>query len=97
MPPQLVVVGGPLRDRVFPLEEGRVHTVGRVAHADIRLDDRFVSRRHSQVHLEGGQVFIRDCGSFNGTWVNGRRLPEARLNYSGRSRLRREMRRRRRT
>src|SRR5947209_8189658 len=76
MPPQLVVIGGPQRDRVFPLDEGRALSVGRAARADVRLEDRFVSRRHGQVRVEGGRVWVRDCGSFNGTWVNGRRLTD---------------------
>ena len=33
MPPQLVVIGGPLRNRAFPLEEGRPLTIGRRAEA----------------------------------------------------------------
>ncbi len=31
-----------------------------------------VSRRHCEVYLEGGHVMIRDVGSSNGTWVDGR-------------------------
>ncbi|HUH02819.1 MAG TPA: FHA domain-containing protein [Kofleriaceae bacterium] len=30
-----------------------------------------VSRRHAEVFLDNGQVYIRDLGSSNGTWVNG--------------------------
>jgi hypothetical protein len=30
-----------------------------------------VSRRHAEVMLYGGQLWIRDLGSSNGTWVNG--------------------------
>jgi hypothetical protein len=33
--------------------------------------DGSVSRRHAEVFLEAGQVYIRDLGSSNGTWVDG--------------------------
>lgn len=33
--------------------------------------DGSLSRRHAEVYLENGMVFIRDLGSSNGTWVNG--------------------------
>ena len=30
-----------------------------------------VSRHHAEIYVDVGQVFIRDMGSSNGTWVNG--------------------------
>ncbi len=33
-----------------------------------------VSRRHAEVFLQGSDLFIRDLGSSNGTWVNGQAL-----------------------
>lgn len=33
-----------------------------------------LSRRHAEVWLGQGQVFIRDLGSANGTWVNGQHI-----------------------
>jgi hypothetical protein len=30
-----------------------------------------VSRRHAEIMLHGGQLWIRDLGSSNGTWING--------------------------
>jgi hypothetical protein len=37
--------------------------------------DKGVSRRHAKVIRRGSEVFIEDLGSFNGTFLNGRRLP----------------------
>lgn len=34
-----------------------------------------VSRRHAEAFLSGDQLFIRDLGSSNGTWVNGAPVP----------------------
>ena len=36
--------------------------------------DPGLSRRHAEVWLGQGQVFIRDLGSANGTWVNGQHI-----------------------
>ncbi len=33
--------------------------------------DPTLSRRHAEIYVEGGQVFVRDLGSSNGTWVDG--------------------------
>jgi pSer/pThr/pTyr-binding forkhead associated (FHA) protein len=36
-----------------------------------------VSRRHAELRAEDGRWIVRDLGSSNGTWVNGRRVMEA--------------------
>jgi pSer/pThr/pTyr-binding forkhead associated (FHA) protein len=44
-------------------------SIGRVD-ADITFpDDPFVSPIHAQVSVRGGEVYVRDLGSRNGTWV----------------------------
>jgi hypothetical protein len=48
-------------------------TFGR-AGADVELDDEAVSGRHFQVEALGGEVFIRDLDSRNGTFLNGRSI-----------------------
>jgi Zn-dependent protease with chaperone function len=54
--------------------------VGRSPSADLRLHDRSVSRRHFELRSEAGGYVLRDLGSSNGTFVNGRRVQSARLN-----------------
>ena len=62
--------------------EWSLHTstrIGRSASCDVVLDDDSVSRRHAEIALRGGVCVIRDLGSCNGTWVNGRAVRRARL------------------
>jgi hypothetical protein len=54
-------------------------TIGRSAKADIRLCDPEISRVHCQIDQLNGVLLIRDTGSTNGTFVNGRRVVEAKL------------------
>ena len=56
-----------------PLPE-REATVGRLPDNDIVVDDRSVSRRHAVISPLGEGHSVRDMGSRNGTWVNGRRV-----------------------
>ena len=41
---------------------------------DIKLENRFVSRRHFQVRFESDVFYISDLDSTNGTYLNGRKL-----------------------
>lgn len=58
--------------RVFQLEQG-VLTVGRES-SDILLSDASVSRSHAEIEFRGSDAIVSDCGSTNGTVVNGNRL-----------------------
>ena len=51
-------------------------TIGRSKTADVRLDDAAISRVHCIVEVRPAGVFIKDNGSRNGIWVNGRRVTE---------------------
>ncbi|MGP3947592.1 FHA domain-containing protein [Streptomyces sp. 7N604] len=52
----------------YPLRIGRDPANG------LRLNDDTVSRVHAELSREGGIWVLRDLGSTNGTWVNGRRV-----------------------
>ena len=52
-------------------------TIGRGAEADIRLPDRWVSRRHCVIDRVDDQLVVRDLGSSNGTLVNGSHIGES--------------------
>jgi hypothetical protein len=50
--------------------------IGRDPQNDLVLDDRRVSRKHSEIRLRLGRYTLYDLQSTNGTYVNGRRVAE---------------------
>ena len=57
----------------FPIDRPSV-TAGNSDAVDIKLENRFVSRRHFQVRFKSDVFYISDLGSTNGTYLNGRKL-----------------------
>ena len=53
--------------------------IGRTPDNDLALNDPNVSTRHCELAAEHGFFIVRDLGSANGTFVNERRISEARL------------------
>jgi pSer/pThr/pTyr-binding forkhead associated (FHA) protein len=51
--------------------------IGRGGDSQLVLSDPEVSRRHARLETQNGTVFLRDLGSSNGTFLNGRRLTSA--------------------
>src|SRR2546425_1743419 len=51
-------------------------TIGRGAAVGVALTDASVSRRHALVDWKDGEWGVQDLGSFNGTFVNGRRISQ---------------------
>jgi phosphoserine phosphatase RsbU/P len=51
-------------------------TLGRASECTIPIKDRFLSRRHAEIALDRGLWYVRDCGSVNGTTLNGMRVIE---------------------
>jgi ABC transport system ATP-binding/permease protein len=50
-------------------------SIGRTPENDIRIDSPQVSSHHAFLHKVGGDLFIEDRGSANGTYVRGQRIP----------------------
>jgi diguanylate cyclase (GGDEF)-like protein len=75
----LLVLAGPQFGEIHPLQDGREVVIGRREGSDIHLLDDGISRRHASIRVEGEGGVIRDLGSANGTYVDGRRVAEARL------------------
>jgi phosphoserine phosphatase RsbU/P len=51
-------------------------TLGRASDCTIPIKDRFLSRKHAEIVFERGAWYVRDCGSVNGTLVNGVKIAE---------------------
>ncbi len=66
-----------LANRVFPLKE--INVIGRASECDISLAAAHLSRRHAQLQVIDGMLFVKDLDSANGTYLNGKRVAEARV------------------
>jgi diguanylate cyclase (GGDEF)-like protein len=76
--PYLVILGG--------ASVGEIHKIGKMpaiigrSHgADIRIADHGISREHVEVAGERARITVRDLGSKNGTFHNGRKVEEVEL------------------
>lgn len=62
--------------KVFPLPSS-VTVIGRRSNCDLHIPVASVSRKHCQLNRDQGVLTIRDLGSRNGTYLNGKRVEEA--------------------
>jgi len=76
LPMYLVVLGGGIPGAMIRLSPGGTR-LGRAADNTVQLPDPSISRYHAFLGAdEEGIVRLNDMGSTNGTFLNGRRLPE---------------------
>jgi pSer/pThr/pTyr-binding forkhead associated (FHA) protein len=73
-----VVVNDGNKISSFDLENAVV-SLGRSSDNDIQLDDKHVSRNHLILWGENHRFFVKDLGSENGTYVNGRQIPSGKV------------------
>lgn len=74
----LVVLQGAAKGARF-LINSELTAIGRAVENDIFLDDVTVSRKHAEIVRSGNAYLVRDCGSLNGTYVDGLVQNEAHL------------------
>lgn len=74
----LVHVRSDGKQQSVPLKGGRV-VFGRHDDCQIRIPSAQISRHHCEVTTGGAEVRIRDLGSSNGTYVNGRKVTDEEL------------------
>ena len=67
----LEVLSGPMDGHIFQFNSSS--DIGREGKLRLAVD-RFVSRRHAIVELQGSSVFLEDLASTNGTFVDDERL-----------------------
>ncbi|WP_437901064.1 sigma 54-interacting transcriptional regulator [Sorangium sp. So ce124] len=73
----LIIRAGDGAARVIDLTEGDVVAIGRAPESAVHVDDPRVSRNHAIVARHGDALEVIDCGSRNGTSVNGAVLRDA--------------------
>jgi pSer/pThr/pTyr-binding forkhead associated (FHA) protein len=73
MDAKLRVLGGPCSGKTVRVPRGKL-VIGRAEGCDLRLSSEFVSSHHCVLLLDDYTLRIRDLGSKNGTFVNGRRV-----------------------
>ncbi len=74
----IIFLSGPLMGKMHLLEEGMI-TLGRVGEVDIPINDLGISRKHCALLFHQGKAILKDLGSTNGTFLNGKRVAEAEL------------------
>src|SRR5262249_42692641 len=70
------------REGMVELSPTETVYVGRGLECAIRTDDGMVSRRHSQIRMEGGRYVVEDLGSANGTHLNNNRVQKQALGHT---------------
>ncbi|MFM8314146.1 MAG: FHA domain-containing protein, partial [Deltaproteobacteria bacterium] len=55
--------------------------LGRILSADLRIDDPRVSRIHALIEQKGDGIVLTDLASSHGTFVNGKKVVESKVQY----------------
>jgi len=71
----------------FRLRPGAIKTVGRAPRADFIVDAALVSRLHCRLTASHDHLDVVDLSSTNGTFVNDKRVKNARLSAGDRLRI----------
>jgi len=66
-----------LEQNIFPIESKVV--IGRDPACDIALPLEYLSRKHLELEVRSGHLFIKDLDSSNGTFLNGQRITESEI------------------
>jgi len=85
---RLVVLEGPLKGNIFPLDLTTWRTseliLGRSQDCHILVNDNHVSKQHSRFFVEGDRWRFEDMGSRNGIILNGERMESGTLDVGDR-------------
>ncbi|MBI5383914.1 MAG: FHA domain-containing protein [Verrucomicrobia bacterium] len=79
--PRLVVLSEGLTGRTHELKTDKV-TIGRVEDNSFQVPDGSVSSHHCEIYVKGSEVWVKDLGSTNGSFINGQQITEAQLRPS---------------
>jgi hypothetical protein len=73
------ILTGPQAGLIYPIKEGK-HTLGRAPSCDVKIASNSVSKEHATLLAVGDKLIISDLDSRNGTFVNGVKIQNQRLN-----------------
>lgn len=79
---QLVVIRGRSAATAVKLQDG-ITTAGRQDDCQLRIKSSQVSRKHCQLFEKHGMLLVKDLGSSNGTFVNGKKVEGQRVMEPG--------------
>lgn len=86
---ETIITESPIGERLTKMPKGEIKylihegksiqlteilTVGREKGNSIVIDDKLVSRRHAEIQQIRGSYYIKDLGSSNGTYINGKTI-----------------------
>jgi MoxR-like ATPase len=74
--PEIKFTSGPMEGRILNLSAQK-YTIGRKPDRDLSFNDESCSSEHAELRLEGGEWKIVDLQSFNGTWLNKKKVTSA--------------------
>src|SRR3954452_21003414 len=69
-----VTVYSPLFSPFRQQLHGIAVSIGRASDCSIPVKDRYLSRKHAEIVADHGSWILKDCGSANGTYLNGNRV-----------------------
>lgn len=75
-PHQLLVTAGPLAGSRMNLDNQREITIGRADDSAFVLNDDYASSHNARLLPRGGEWFLEDLDSRNGTFLNGQRVEQ---------------------
>ena len=76
-----------LPGKTFIIMPDRAVIIGRTDKCDITIPGTHLSRRHTELRIQGSQLLVKDLGSSNGTFLNDKSITEATAENGDRLRL----------
>lgn len=64
-----------LANKIYPIQATTV--IGRAPECDLNFSVTHLSRRHAELFFQNGSLMVKDLGSANGTFVNGKQIQAA--------------------
>ncbi len=75
---KLLITSEGFKGKVIELNLG-VNRFGRIQGNDFQIEHPTISAKHCEIVLGDGELIVRDCGSTNGTFIDGEPIGEAKL------------------